>query len=387
MNDVSERAGRLRGYLAVDPANVQLACDLIDTLFSAGDYHGANDAIEGLSPEAQSAAGVRFRRARCAMILGHYDRACEALQGLIADGVENVAIWHDLAFAQLCQHQTADAAKTLAEAEQRFGADAELAIVAARVAMMDEDVQRAHAALDRALALAPEHATAMGLRALLLLDSNEIDAAMRAAESCLAQFPDQHEALITAGTIALWRQDVAHSSEYFERGLARHPNSGRALSGYGQVQMLRNDLPGATKTLEHAVVAMPGHIGTWHALAWAQLLQGDVDAAEASYQRAYDIDDNFADSHGGIALIDALRGRTQQAEVSIKKALRLNPQCVTAMYARTLLLSDSGQTAEADAMLSGLLGQTGQSATMDIREFARVLRARFETAPSSNATR
>ncbi|HTD29707.1 MAG TPA: tetratricopeptide repeat protein [Xanthomonadaceae bacterium] len=386
MNDVTERVARLRSYLAADPRNTQLACDLIDAQLSASDYKGADATIVALPLEAQGATGIRFRSARCALILGRYGEAADTLRALIADGHTSVALWHDLAYSQLCLRQTVEAAQTLADAEARFGVDAELAIVAARVGLMDGDFARAHAALDRALALAPQHATALGLRALTLLDSGEADAAMQIAEACLALHPDQHEALLVAGTVSLWRQDLVSAGRYYQSALARHPNSGRALSGYGQLLMLRNDLPAAIEQLEHAVVAMPDHIGTWHALAWAQLLEGHVDAAETSYRQAYALDDNFADSHGGLALVDALKGRTREAEQSVKRALRLNAQCVTALYAKTLLLSDSGQAEEADKLLSGLIGKMNLPATMSIRDFANNLRSRFNAGSSASGT-
>ena len=379
MSDVNERLTRLRGYLAADPGNTQLACDLIDALFAAGEYAAVDPLIASLPPKAQAAAGVQFRLARCALILGRYAESGDVLRTLIAAGHANVALWHDLAFSQLCLRQTTDAAKTLREAEEKFGADAELAIVTARVAMIDRDYPRVHAALDQALSLAPAHATALGLRALASLDAGDNDAALKAADACLSNYPDQHEALLVAGTLALWRQDLVNADRHFQHVLARHPNSGRALSGLGQSLMLRNDLPAAIVQLQHAVVAMPDHIGTWHALAWAQLLQGEVDAAQASYRRAYDLDRNFADSHGGLALIDALKGQTAEADLSIKRALRLNPQCVTARYARSLLLSDSGQADAADKLLSELVGQMHLPAKMNIRDFARNLRARFMT--------
>ena len=385
MNVVMERITRLRSYLAADPANAQLACDLIDAQFAAADYVGADATISELPPEAQAAAGIQFRRARCALILGRYVQTCDVLRALIAAGHENVALWHDLAFAQLCLRQTADATQTLDEAEARFGAEAELLVVAARVALMDSDYPRAHAALDRALGLAPAHATALGLRALAWLDAADNAAAMQAAQACLALYPDQHEALLVAGTLALWQQDLDTAEHHFRHVLELHPNSGRALSGVGQLLMLRNDLPAAITQLEHAVVAMPDHIGTWHALAWAQLLVGNIDLADACYRRAFDLDRNFADSHGGLALIDALKGRTADAEQSVKRALRLNPQCVTALYAKSLLLSDSGQSDEADRLLSNLVGQIDMPVTMNIRDFARNLRSRFSAPASSNS--
>ncbi len=385
MSEAMERATRLRGFLAADPGNVALACDLVDALFAAGLYHDADGTLAALPSPAREAAGVRFRQARCALVMGRYAEAGGVLESLIGQGIDNAALWHDLAFAQLCMKQTAAAAATLADAEARFGIDAERAIVAARVALMDGDFPRAHAALDRALQLAPDHATALGLRALALLDSGEPDAALQAALACLDRHPDQHEALLVAGTVSLWRQDLAEAERHFRRGLERHPNSGRALSGLGQLLMLRNELAAATTTLERATAAMPEHIGTWHALAWSQLLQGQVDAAEASYRRAFALDDNFADSHGGLALIAALKGQAEEAERSVKVALRLDPKCATALYARTLLLSDRGREDEANRLLAGLIGHIALPPGMDVREFSRNLRSRFDAGRGARA--
>lgn len=379
MTEASERLERLRGFLGMDPANVALACDLLDGYLAIGDYAASEQLLTTLPAEARSAAAIRFRRARNALIHGRYAEAADVLAGLIADGHENVALWHDLAFAQLCQRQTNAANQTLAQAAERFGDNTELAIVAARVSMMDGDFARAMEMIDKALAQAPEHATALGLRALALLDSGEVDAGYTAAMACLTLQPEQHEALLVAGTVALWRQHLEESDAHFTRALDRHPNSGRALSGIGQIRMLQNRLPLAQEALCSAVLAMPDHIGTWHALAWTQLLLGDVDAAERSYQQAYDLDRNFADSHGGLALIHALRGRADEAELAVKRALRLNPQCATALYARTLLLQNNGQVDEANAMLSGLVHPLGLPAGMDVEDFSRKLRARFDS--------
>lgn len=377
MTELDERAAKLRAYLSADPGNVELACDLVDTLFEAGQVEAADAVLASLSPDTQSAPGLRFRRARCALMLGRYADAAEVLRTLIDGGQDNVALWHDLAFSQLCLRDTVAARQTLDAVVARHGDTVELANVRARVAMMDEDFDTAFAALAAALAIDPDHATSLGLVALGLLDSGRADEAGVAAQACLHQHPDQHEALLVAGTVALWKQDIETASANFQRGLARHPNSGRALSGLGQVNMLRNDLPSARKVLEHAVVAMPDHIGTWHALAWTDLLMGDLAAGEQAYRKGFDLDRNFAESHGGLALIDALKGRIDDAEQGIRRALRLNPQCMTALYAQTVLLSDSGHAGEANQMLATLMAQSPTALEMDIGEFARKLRAHF----------
>lgn len=382
MSEAIERLAQLRGFHAMDPANVPLACDLFDALVAAGEYAEADDFLAGLPEVAAAAAGPRFRRARSALMHGRYAEAIAALQSLLDDGHENVALWHDLAFARLCLRETAAASQVLTEAMARFGDSAELAIVAARVAMMDGDFALALARLEQAQVLAPENATVQGVRALALFDAGESDAGYAAAMACLAAHPDQHEALIVAGSVALARQRIDEAETHFGRALSRHPNSGRCLSGFGQVRMLQSRLPEALDILRHAVVAMPDHIGTWHALAWAELLLGQVDAAETSYQRAYDLDRNFADSHGGLALIHALHSRRDEAELAIKRALRLNPQCPTALYAQTVLLEDAGQGEEAVRLLGTLVQPLGLPEGMTLGEFSRRLRERFDAGRS-----
>lgn len=381
MTERNQRISQLRAFLAMDPANVPLACDLFDTCVEAGDVAQAVALLESLPPDVWVDAAIRFRRARAGLMEGSYADAVILIRGLIDEGQDNVTLWHDLAFAQLCLRDVESANATLNVAMARFEGSVELMLVAARVAMMKSDFPLALRHLDQAQAIDPLHATVMGVRSLALLDADQTDEAYATAMGCLSSFPDQHEALMVAGTVALWRQAVPEAEAHYARALDRLPNSGRCLSGLGQVRMLQNRLDDADALLQHATSTMPDHIGTWHALAWVDLLRGDVDAAEASYQHAYDLDRNFADSHGGLALVHALRGRKEEAELAIRRALRLNPQCPTALYAQTLLMEASGQNADAMRVLGSLIQPVGLPEGMDLAEFSRRLRARFDNAP------
>ncbi|HEU0153499.1 MAG TPA: tetratricopeptide repeat protein [Arenimonas sp.] len=369
---------RLQSFLATDPSNPELLCELADAMFAIADYTGAQAVLMGAPAAIQASLGIRFRLARYALIHGDYAAAEAGFKRLTQDGHANPALWHDLAFSQLCQLDTGGARATLEAAVARSGDTPELAVLRARVALRDQDYASAELALGQALTADSQHPVALGLRALASLDKGDTSAAEAYAKDCLTLHPDQHEALLVAGTAALWRRELGPAGAAFERVLARHPNSGRALSGFGQLQMLREQLEPARATLERAVAAMPDHIGTWHALAWAQLMLGDTNAAEASYRCAYELDRNFAESHGGLGLIAALAGRSDEADAAIKRALRLDPSCITARYARSLQLEDVGEHAEAERLLSELLAQGAlPSGVGNVREFSRRLRARL----------
>lgn len=372
MQDERDRVARLRSFLAQDPANGELACELADVLMGEARLDSAQQVLAELPASVQVQAAVQFRLGRCALSRGDYADAEQIYSKLLQRGDDDIGIRHDLAFSQLCQRRPEAAMATASAALERFGPSPELGVVQARAAMMLDDHATAISVLDGVLAQYPDDASALGVRALALLDDGRYDEAKQAASACLVRYPDQHEALLVAGTLSLWSQDADTADALYRIALQRHPNSGRALSGLGQSLMLQNDLIQARQVLDSAVRAMPDHIGTWHALAWTQLLQGDQASAEHSYQSAYALDRNFGDTHGGLALIAALRGEYDEAEQSIKRALRLDPNAVTAKYAQTLVWEARGETDRGEALMAELVNSTGTQ--VPVREFSQRLK-------------
>lgn len=368
------RVARLRDFLAVDPANIELTCELLDALHAQGDFAGVDDVLARADATVIAAPGVAFRAARSHLVHGRYADAEQALQSLIAAGHGSTAVVHDLAFSQLCQRRADDAARTLSDPANQIERNTAIRVLEARIALMQERHDEALAMLQEALVEAPDDPTVQGVQALALLDAGQTDAARDTAMQCLQSSPDQHEALLAAGTAALWSQDVDAAGTLYARALERHPNSGRALSGQGQVALLHADLDRGLALLTRATQTMPDHIGTWHALAWAQLLSGRRHDARTSYERAYAIDRNFGDTHGGLALVDALDGEIDAAEQGIKRALRLDPDSMTARYAQTLVMDARGDAAGSEIVMQGLL-QDGPNRDVPAAEFAARLRA------------
>ena len=60
-------------------------------------------------------------------------------------------------------------------------------------------------------------------------------------------------------------------------------------------------------------------------------------------------------------------------------ALRLNAECPTALYARSILLTDAGRTDDAELLLGAMLAGRGLPEGTSLRDFAQKLRARFGT--------
>jgi Flp pilus assembly protein TadD len=90
-------------------------------------------------------------------------------------------------------------------------------------------------------------------------------------------------------------------------------------------------------------------------------LEGDLAGAAHSFERAFAIDRTFGETHGGLALVHALRGDRLAAEESIKRATRLDPQGVSARYARSVLLLDEGRSEDAQTIVDGILQSPGHA--------------------------
>lgn len=371
---------RLRRYLQDDPGNVDLACDLADGLIASGHAVEGLQVLSRLSTQVQGLPGVRFRQARCALVSGDPTSASSTLRALLAEGVDNPAVRHDLAYVELMQGHADEAATTLAPSLQGDTLpDAALCRLQARVMHWQHDPESALQWADRALEQQPGDGETQALRALILLDMNRNEEAACAAAAAKVDTRVWPDAELVIGTLALWDQRLEEAREAFSRAIQASPGQGRALSGMGQVLMLAGDIGSATTALEQAVHTMPGHIGTWHALAWCRLLAGDVDAAHAAYDQAFALDRSFGETHGGFAVIHALRGEREAAEAALTRARRLDPSGRNAVYAQALQWLDEGRNIEAGQLVSNVLQHTPGAPEVDGLAFLQTLRSR--TAP------
>ena len=87
---------------------------------------------------------------------------------------------------------------------------------------------------------------------------------------------------------------------------------------------------------------MPTHVGSWLVLAWVHLFSRELESAEQVLHKAEQIDRNFSEVQGALAAVAALRGDVQGAQRGIEVALRLDPKCLSAQFARSVLISRSG---------------------------------------------
>jgi len=317
----------------------------------AGEYGFALERLDTLLAGSPGDLQIRFDRATAQIGTRDYAAAIDSLREILSAEPSLTAARINLG---LCHYCRAEYAEARTELDAAYGAgdrstDLLRLLVSAyhHLGLMKEAVALADANAN-ANANAKTGTTDAGLAgvyALLYLDANQPSKAARWSGKALAANPDSIDGLTVQATLSAARMLTATAQEQYERVLQLAPDNGRAWVGLGTLALLRRDLVQAKTSLARGVELMPQHVGSWQVLAWTQLMSGEVDAAESTFQRALELNRNFAETHGGLASIAALRGDTAAAERGIEVALRLDPRCLSAQFARSVLISRSGDPA------------------------------------------
>jgi len=340
-------------FLAADPENAPLLAQCADLALEAGRAEEARGLIErglALKPEDPY---FKAKLANVRLALGDMAGAVEVLEGLVQGGQTAPALRYNLGYALMHVGRYAEAKEHLAAAA---GEVPQAAMMLVRAHHHLGELEEAIRAAEKYADTHPEDAEVSGQLAMLYFDDDDLTKARAWADKALALRRKTPEAYFTAGFLALGDEDEKRAQELLGQALELNPKSGRAWAGKGLALMFGGEFAAAEEALERAVEHMPQHIGTWHALGWCQMMRGELDAAEASFQKAYELDRAFNETHGALAVIEILRGKGNRAQRRADTALRLDPNSLSGQLAKALLDS-GGDAARAEAIRRILASQ------------------------------
>lgn len=368
-SQAQSRLSRLDAYLKSDPDNLTLIADAAVTARDAGEGERARALIErhaslgALPPSLQNLQGL------IAIDERRFEDASEIFQSLVEQTPDDRAVRYNLAFARMMLRD--------------FTAVVEIVddeVAAAWPAAATLRVQALHqlADFDEALAFGkrwagqyPDDTALASALALAALDDDQPDLARGYAERARGT----PEGLSTLGMLALTGNDVNGSLALFDNALGVQSDSARALLGRGLAMMARGNLGEAIAGIDRAAAIFRTHLGTWVAAGWAHFIQGDYAGARKAFETALDLDPSFAESQGGLAVVDAVEGRLDSARRRTDIALRLDRNCFSAAFAKSLLLSSSGNAKVAQSVLERALQSPladGRTLAQAMTGFARV---------------
>lgn len=351
---VKEELDKKQQYLKLDPENERLIVDVADLHVKLGEFERANTLLESALVKNPKSIALQYSLATSAIANSEAEKAISILQDILSAGNFDPAFHYNIGYAYLLMGKPAEAREHLESIQEHVDQIPSLFLLLARTYHHLGDLNNAEISVRKYLDRYPEDAEALGLMALLELDS-ESSTAIEWAEKSLAIDENSLEGLVTKGSVALSELDPVDARGFFTKATTHHKKSGRAWAGLGLVDMANMDLEKARSGLEKAVKYMPNHIGTWHALAWCQLLSSDLVAARQSFESAMEIDRNFGETHGGLAVLAAMEGRVEEAKSLSKKAIGLNSNSFSARYAQSLILVQKGRPETATKLIQKTL--------------------------------
>lgn len=200
--------------------------------------------------------------------------------------VADEQVMPELARALLAQGESrklVDEFGLLAFSQPKAMADFKTSIAAAHAGLGARE--RAQAAVDEALKLAPGYGAATILLARLKAGSGELDEALKLMEDLTAREPGNAQAFMLRGDLLMAKDDRAGARTAFEKALALRGDLARAHSALMTMHLAANDADAAGKQLEAMRKALPRHPDTLVFEAQMMLGKGQYKEAQALLQK------------------------------------------------------------------------------------------------------
>jgi len=230
-----------------------------------------------------------------------------------------------------------------------------------------EPIEEALRQVERAIALDPDYAMAIALKARLLYrlkvigviapSDPRLEEAVMLAWAAVEKRHEDPDVLWLAGfVIALAGGDFAGGAALIERSLALHPNSADALTAHGLIQAYLGKAESATASLDKAMGLNPVLSAAYLALvgyATLSFVQGDYETALAWVTKSLHENPRWRIALQLRAACLGLLGRIEEAREAVRNFLATNPNETLATM-RAYLQTSFQDAASLDAYLEGL---------------------------------
>jgi len=183
------------------------------------------------------------------------------------------------------------------EGAARYPADERFQVVLARTALFAGDIPSAYAHADAALAIRPDSADALLMRADIDRHEGRGSAALAGYGRALERAPADARPWYGRGVVEAERDDTRSARTDLTKAIELDPSEATYLAELGTLDGFAGNLARARATLERALAAQPGNYVALTGLGVVQLKSGDAQAAIASFQRAAAIEPRYARAH------------------------------------------------------------------------------------------
>jgi tetratricopeptide (TPR) repeat protein len=221
--DWSQARTHFEDAFAADPWSAHALFGLARVAQAEGDLESALDLLEQARTLAPRFPEVYQFTASILSELGRHEEAYEALEEA-HDISRSEQLLLPLAAAAARIDRLPATRSYLAAASRAAGAEATAQVEIARTAIASRLPQASESALERALAVEPERAEALGLMALALVSQRRFDEARAYVDRALELDPDLVEALFAKGLVLVELGQDQEAREVWRRVLTLAPD-------------------------------------------------------------------------------------------------------------------------------------------------------------------
>ena len=183
-------------------------------------------------------------------------------------------------------------------------------------------------------------------------------------EALVSAYPDDERAHFALGGFYFAQQDYAAAIEHYRKATELSPTFSTAFNILGYAHRQNRDYAAAEKAFQRYIELIPKDPNPYDSYAELLLKMGRYDDSIVQYRKALEIDPNFVNAHQGIAMALLYSGRPADAErelAELAKKARTDAERRTALFARTIVHLDGGDTARALADLDEQLSLGGRT--------------------------
>ncbi|MEO8314018.1 MAG: tetratricopeptide repeat protein [Pseudomonadota bacterium] len=328
MSVQGDHAAAIAGARALDASKLQgedvyLLADLLTAAERAQD---ARVELERLSAQPATRAGAVRRLIAIAMRDGDMP-AAEKLLGVLVSDRNNTTLGL-LYFAQLAERrgddeQAMQSYRLLADTPLAFAARA----AAARLMMKHDERKDAMAVLDDYVNANPDATVEVGsLRANLLAEAGDIDAALQGLDALTQKYPGHPDLIYQRATVLETGGRTKAALTELEQALKQRPDDPQVQNALGfTLADHKQQLPRAEQLIRTALAVSPDSAAIQDSLGWVLFQRGQPKAALPVLARAWqNSGDSEIASHYGEVLWRS--GDEAQARYVWQQALNGNPE-------------------------------------------------------------
>ncbi len=242
----------------------------------------------------------------------------------------------------------------------RHSDDPRIAERAAKIAVYAGDKEKALAAAERWVELAPDDSEAQQVVAIMYLRNGRVDDAIPYLEKVRETHAGQrYKGFMFVAQLLGREQDRKAALQAMSRVVESHPEEADALFAYAHLAMRAERYPLARQLLDKAEALRPDWSDLYLLRAKLYQMEGEIDAAVAAYRKAIALKPDDMEMRLSFARMLVEERRLKQARQEFKELEKRAPDNTDVLFALGLLALQAEQTDEAKRYFSRLI-QNGQ---------------------------